>query len=437
MLLARSEWHVGQQNPFSVTIESEEFAMSQAVQGMKRAVRGNLNPLDEVEAKLRDNIFGQERAIESVIRVLNRARFGFSAGNSRRPRATLLFLGPTGVGKTATARYLAQLLRPDGEAFLKIDCSLFSQGHEVSALIGAPPSYVGRDQKPLLNPEIIEQENSVVLFDEIEKGQPELWNLLLQVMEDGEILLLNGGRRVSFQNSIVVLTTNVGAKEMVDFLDRRTIGFRASTNEVESTGQDIFKIGFEALQRVFQPEWINRIDEIVAFRPLSSVVLRQVLDRMLKESNEQYMRHGISVTLTPEAKEYLLQKGFEPRFGARPLRQQLLKNIDAPLADLIASGGIPQGSRVVVAATGVDRHGAALEFLYEDAPELLRVAEDLRAAEVGRLSTGPGGDGPQQPNVGLSTERPAGLMENAAGPISRGPRVTPRRNIEGGRNNRS
>lgn len=408
--------------------------MSQDVQGMKRAVRGTQNPLDEVESKLRDNIFGQERAIESVIRVLNRARFGFSAGNNRRPRATLLFLGPTGVGKTATARNLAQLLRPDGEAFLKIDCSLFSQGHEVSALVGAPPSYVGRDQKPLLNPDIIEQENSVVLFDEIEKGQPELWNLLLQVMEDGEILLLNGGRRVSFQNSIVVLTTNVGAKEMVDFLDRRTIGFRSSSKEVESTGQDIFKIGFEALQRVFQPEWINRLDEIVAFRPLSSVVLRQVLDRMLKESNDQYLRHGINVTLTQDAKEYLLHKGFEPRFGARPLRQQLLKNIDAPLADLIASGGIPQGSRVVVAATGVDRHGDALEFLYEDAPELLRQAEDLRAAEVGRLGGGGSTDGPQQPNIGLSSERPGSILENAAGPMSRGPRITPRRNIEGGRN---
>jgi ATP-dependent Clp protease ATP-binding subunit ClpA len=128
---------------------------------MVLAQRGDKNPLDLVERKLREQIFGQERAIESLIRVLNRARFGFSAGNPRRPRATLLFLGPTGVGKTATARALAQLVRPDGEAFLKIDCSLFSQGHEVSALVGAPPSYVGRDQKPLLNPDIIEQENSV------------------------------------------------------------------------------------------------------------------------------------------------------------------------------------------------------------------------------------------------------------------------------------
>lgn len=393
---------------------------------MKRAQRGTMNPLDTVETKLRQSIFGQERAIEALVRVLNRARYGFSAGNSRRPRATLLFLGPTGVGKTATARMLAQLLRPDGEAFLKIDCSLFSQGHEVSALIGAPPSYVGRDQKPLLNPDIIEQENSVILFDEIEKGQPELWNLLLQIMEDGEIMLLNGGRRVSFQNSIIVLTTNVGAKEMVDYLDRRTIGFRTPQHDVEATGRQIYQIGFEALQKVFQPEWINRLDEIIAFRPLSSDILRQVLDRMLIECNEQYLRHGLSVEVTSEAKEYILHKGFEPRFGARPLRQQLLKQIEAPLADLLASGGIPYGSRVTVVATGIDQHGEALEFMYADAPDLLQQAQNLRAAEVGR-SNPHGSDTPQQPSIGLSADR-GNTMEHSANPLGvRGPRVTPRR----------
>lgn len=398
--------------------------MEQIPSTMQRAVRGDGNPLDDIERSLRSAIFGQERAIEAVVRLLNRARYGFSAGNPRRPRATLLFLGPTGVGKTATARRLAQLLRPDGEAFLKIDCSLFSQGHEVSALVGAPPSYVGRDQKPLLNPDIIEQDNSVVLFDEIEKGQPELWNLLLQIMEDGEILLLNGGRRVSFQNSIVLLTTNVGAKEMVDFLDQRTIGFRTSRQDVESTGQQIYQIGFEALQKVFQPEWINRLDEIIAFRPLSSEVLRHVFDRMIAESNEQYLRHGVQLILTEEAREYVLRKGFEPRFGARPLRQQLLKLIEAPLADLMASGGIPAGSRVMVVATGVDRHGEALDFYHESAPELLIQAQELRAAEVGRSHS----DGPQQPSVGLSADR-GHTMEYTAGPLgARGPRLTPRRN---------
>jgi ATP-dependent Clp protease ATP-binding subunit ClpA len=271
-----------------------------------------------------------------------------------------------------------------------------------------------------------------VLFDEIEKGQPELWNLLLQIMEDGEILLLNGGRRVSFHQSIVVFTTNVGAKEMVDYLDRRTIGFRTPHQDVEATGQQIYQIGFESLQKVFQPEWINRLDEIVAFRPLSSDVLRQVLDRMLVESNEQYLRQGIQLTVTAEAREYLLAKGFDSRFGARPLRQRLLKDIDAPLADLLASGGIPEGSRVVVTRTDNDDYDKALAFYFEAAPELARRAEELRAAEVGRLSTLIGAsDGPQPPSISLSSER-SNAAEGGAS-YSRGPRSTPRRTPDGGR----
>lgn len=390
---------------------------------MIRATRGTQNPLDLIEQQLRRAIFGQERAIESIIRALNRAQLGFSAGNQRRPFATLLFLGPTGVGKTETARRIAHFLHPTEPRFLKIDCSMFSQGHEVSALVGAPPSYVGRDQKPLINPDIVEQERSVVLFDEIEKGQPELWNLLLQIMEDGEILLLNGGRRVSFRHSIIIFTTNVGAKEMVDFLDHRTIGFRTPQYDVESTGQQIYQIGFESLQRVFSPEWINRLDEIVAFRPLSSDILRQVLDRMLLDGNDQYLRQGIHVDVSPDAKEYLLEKGFEPRFGARPLRQCLLKELDAPLADLVASGGIPKGSRVIVIATGRQSYGDTLEFYYESAPELLAKADALRAADAIAKAD----PDPSLPSVSLQTGGLTSIEHKHPLGIHHGPHILPRR----------
>lgn len=339
-------------------------------EGMLLATRGNANPLDEIEHDLRAAIFGQNRAIESVIRAMNRARYGFAAGNQNRPLVNLMFLGPTGVGKSECAKRLAQRLHPEGGGFLKIDCSLFSQGHEVSALVGAPPSYVGRDQKPLLDPDIIETENSIVLFDEIEKGTAELWNLLLQIMEDGEVTLLNSGRSVSFRNAILVMTTNVGAKDMVDYLDKRNIGFRSTRQDMEATGQQIYQIGFEALQRHFRPEWINRIDEIIAFRPLSSATMSRIFDRMIDEANAQYLNYGIKVDISESAKDHILRKGYNPTFGARPLRARLLKDIDAPLADLLASGGIPQGSRVLVAFNGSDQFGEELSFYYQQDRDL-------------------------------------------------------------------
>jgi ATP-dependent Clp protease ATP-binding subunit ClpA len=349
-------------------------------EGMQLATRGTANPLDEIEQDLRSAIFGQNRAIESVVRALNRARFGFAAGNRNRPLVNLMFLGPTGVGKSECAKRLAQRLHPAGGGFLKIDCSLFSQGHEVSALVGAPPSYVGRDQKPLLDPDIIEMENSVVLFDEIEKGTSELWNLLLQIMEDGEVTLLNSARTVSFRNCILIMTTNVGAKEMVDYLDKRNIGFKSTRQDMEATGQQIYQIGFEALQRHFRPEWINRIDEIIAFRPLSSATMSRIFDRMLDEANEQYLTYGIKVTISEAAKDHILRKGYNPTFGARPLRARMLKDIDAPLADLLASGGIAQGSRVLVVYNGSDTYGEDLSFYYERDNELEALGRKRREA---------------------------------------------------------
>lgn len=360
-------------------------------EGMLRATRGTANPLDEVEQDLRSAIFGQNRAIESVIRAMNRARYGFAAGNRNRPLVNLMFLGPTGVGKSECAKRLAARLHPEGGGFLKVDCSLFSQGHEVSALVGAPPSYVGRDQKPLLDPDIIETENSVVLFDEIEKGTSELWNLLLQIMEDGEVTLLNSGRTVSFRNTIVIMTTNVGAKEMVDYLDKRNIGFRSTRQDMEATGQQIYQIGFEALQRHFRPEWINRIDEIIAFRPLSSATMSKIFDRMLDEANGQYLTYGIKVDVTDGAKDHILRKGYNPTFGARPLRARMLKDIDAPLADLLASGGIPQGSRVLLVYNGSEEFGEELSFFYERNEDLEVQGRKRRelAAHVGKRSAAP------------------------------------------------
>jgi len=340
------------------------------------ATPGPHNPLDGLDDYLHKHIYGQERAIESILRALNRARYGFASGRTDRPIAVLLFLGPTGVGKTETAKRLARYLHPGGGGFLKIDCSLFSQGHEVAALVGAPPAYVGRDQKPLLDPEIIGTPNSVILFDEIEKASTEFRHLMLQIMEDGEVTLLNGGQNVNFRNSIIIMTTNAGARDMVDYIQGRRLGFSSRAENAERMGASIYTIGFEALQKAFTPEWLNRIDEIVAYRPLSYETLRQILTSVLDEANDSYIKHGLSVHLTADAQELLLKKAFTPEFGARPLRARMLKYVEAPLADLIASKGIPKGSEVWVRATGETEFGKELAFYYQPDDRLLAVARE-------------------------------------------------------------
>jgi ATP-dependent Clp protease ATP-binding subunit ClpA len=364
---------------------------------MQRVVRGDANPLDELERMLSGAIFGQNRAIESLMRALNRARYNFSAGRSKRPLVNLLFLGPTGVGKSESAKRLARYLHPEGGGFLKIDCSLFAQGHEIAALLGAPPSYVGRDQKPLLDPEIIEKPNSVVLFDEIEKGTPELWNLLLQIMEDGVITLLNSGREVTFNNAIVIMTTNVGAREMVDFMDKRNIGFRSTRGDIEATGRRIHQIGFEALQRKFSPEWINRIDEIITFRPLSSVTMEHIFDRMMAEANQSYEKHGVCVLVAPTARQHILKRGYNPRFGARPIRSRIIKDIEAPLADLLGSGSLQPGSEVLVAYTGeTGKDGSELGFFFQYSEKL------AEAARITQEAAKTQNDEPMEKEVGSS-----------------------------------
>ncbi len=374
-----------------------------------KAERGSNNALDTIESYLRQSIFGQDRAIESLVRALNRAQYGFAAGRADRPIAVILFLGPTGVGKTETAKRLARYLHPKGGGFLKIDCSLFSQGHEIAALVGAPPAYVGRDQRPLFDPEVIGTPNSVILFDEIEKASTEFRHLMLQVMEDGEVTLLNGGQQVSFRESIIVMTTNAGASEMVDFIQGRRLGFSSNRENVERMGANIYSIGFTALQRVFTPEWLNRIDEVVAFRPLSYDTLVLIMEHMLQESNERYLDHGLELVMTNAAKELVLRKSFTPEFGARPLRARLMKEIEAPLADLLASGGIPEGSRIWVDVTGDNEFGRDLAFFYERDEQLLAIARE-RQAKVKKLA-------PLE-------------MEQAVGVTKRGAATSPRQSIE-------
>lgn len=315
-----------------------------SVEGWNKAEAVKYNPLQDIEDNLKETIVGQSEAIESIISALSREQFR----NPNRPLANLLFLGPTGVGKSETAKELArQLHDDDNEAFIKIDCSSFSQGHEITALVGAPPSFVGREQKPIFDPDIIETEKSVILFDEIEKGSRRLHDLMLQIMDDGEVTLTGTGQVVSFRNSIIIMTSNLGATEMMGLLEPKKIGFSADQNIIGATKQQINNAATSALRDYFRPEFINRIDRRVVFTPLDDEQLAEVLDHYLADANLRYLNAGIHLQLSPELRHQLVTRSEERRqFGARPILREFDHVVESLLATHVNSGSIPVGSQV-------------------------------------------------------------------------------------------
>jgi ATP-dependent Clp protease ATP-binding subunit ClpA len=330
--------------PEEVFVDQEITEKLFTIESLQVARRGNVHPLASVENGLKQKIIGQNEAIESLMVALNREKFR----NPKRPLANLLFLGPTGVGKTETAKALNEILHGiDADTLIKINCSEIGENHRVSALIGAAPEYVGRDQKPLLDKRRIEQHRSIVLFDEIEKGAPKLHDLLLQILEDGEVTLLNSGQKVSFKNSIVIMTSNIGAREMMNKLSARSLGFR-DQNLPSATRQDVSIAAKGALERAnLRPELLNRIDHKIVFRPLDDIELGQVLDRHVNESNDYYRQEGISLVLTPEVRDWLVTTCDERhQYGARPVLRRYEQWVEGLLADYVNSNGIPRGSRV-------------------------------------------------------------------------------------------
>lgn len=287
-----------------------------------------------VRDELRAKVIGQEDAIDGIVNALEKARLR----DERRPVASFMFLGPTGVGKTEMATSLADIMAVDKlhPSFIKINCGSFASGHEVSALLGAPPSYVGREQDPWLDPEIIEQPGSVVLFDEIEKGHPKLHNLLLQVTEGGEVQLLNSGRVVSFSNSIVIMTSNVGAREMQETLSSKRIGFSHTDKEVNAEKLETVALG--ALQKQFSPEFINRLDKVITFKSLTDEQLTEVLDTHVERSNHRYRRMGnVALTLSESLKGHLVESSpLRKEYGARPVLRNYERSIESKLSRLVA-----------------------------------------------------------------------------------------------------
>jgi ATP-dependent Clp protease ATP-binding subunit ClpC len=256
---------------------------------------------------------------------------------------SFLFMGPTGVGKTELARRLATFLFGGEDAMIRFDMSEYMERHEVAKLIGAPPGYVGYEDGGKLTEKIRRRPYAVVLFDEIEKAHPDVFNLLLQILEDGR--LTDGqGRTVDFRNAVIIMTSNVGAQEAVR---ASSLGFSVDAETSSARERDKAKEAIlEAARRTFRPEFLNRVDDVIVFRPLEKEDLLRIVDIMLEEVERRAREKGVRLSVEEPAKGYLLEKGFDPRFGARPLRRTIQRLVEDRLADLLLEGKLAPGQVV-------------------------------------------------------------------------------------------
>ncbi len=296
---------------------------------MREGERQKLLRLEEI---LHERVIGQEEAVTRVTEAILRSRAGIK--DPGRPIGSFLFLGPTGVGKTELAKTLAQTLFDSENNMVRIDMSEYMEKHTVARLIGAPPGYIGYGEGGQLTEAVRRKPYSVILFDEVEKAHPDVFNILLQVLDDGRITD-SQGRTVDFKNTVVILTSNLGSQYLIEGVD----------DQGNISGEAQSKVRAE-LRRAFRPEFLNRLDEIILFKPLLRSEISQILDLMLAELEARINAKGIPLTLSPQAREFIVEKGFNPVYGARPLRRTLQTTVETLLARAILTGEVDQNESV-------------------------------------------------------------------------------------------
>ena len=298
--------------------------------------------LARMEDTLKAGIIGQDSAVKKIADAVKRSRVGINDPN--RPIGSFLFLGPTGVGKTELSRQLAEFMFNDPEALVRVDMSEFMEKHSVAKLIGAPPGYVGYEEAGSLTERIRHRPYAVLLFDEIEKAHPEVFNILLQVLDSGH--LTDGkGRKVNFKNTIVILTSNIGG----EFIDRLAkIGFGKADATDASRYEETKEKVMGALKEHFRPEFLNRLDDIIIFDILSKEALAKIVEKQVEEVVKRLSEKRIALVITPEVRAWLAEKGYSPQYGARPLRRAIQDHILTPLASLMVSQGVGEGGMVTV-----------------------------------------------------------------------------------------
>ena len=310
---------------------------------VKRMLESEKEKLLRMEAELHKRVVGQDQAIQAVADAVRRSRAGLQ--NEKRPIGSFLFLGTTGVGKTELAKALAEFLFNDENMMTRIDMSEYQERHSVSRLVGAPPGYVGYDEGGQLTEAVRRKPYSVVLLDEIEKAHPDVFNILLQVLDDGR-LTDNKGRTVDFKNTILIMTSNAGAEIIQGYMDR--LGDDVSAEKRAGLLSECRKEVIDVLKRMVRPEFLNRIDEIIMFEPLTKKDIREILHLQMADLKEKLSANGVTISFTPAFEDYMTDKGYDPAYGARPIKRLMQRELINMIAKAILDGSVHKESEITV-----------------------------------------------------------------------------------------
>jgi len=327
---------------------------------VKRMVQAETEKLRRMADDMANMVVGQTEAIQKVVKAIQRNRVGLK--DPKKPIGTFIFLGPTGVGKTELARALARYMFDSEDALIRIDMSEYMEKFTVSRLIGAPPGYVGYEEGGQLTEKVRRKPYSVILLDEIEKAHPDIYNILLQVLDDGQ--LTDGlGRKVDFKNSMIIMTSNIGVRQLKDFGDGVGFATASKTQNLDESNKAVIE---KALKRTFSPEFLNRIDDVVIFNSLSRDHIFQIIDILMKSVMKRLSNLGFSMELTEDAKAFIAEKGYDQQFGARPLHRAIQKYLEDPLAEEILSMQVKQGDILIA---DLDKENNKLKFSLKQGKE--------------------------------------------------------------------
>ena len=344
----RSAWDEARESKRPLVVEDDIAAVVANWTGIpvQRMTMIESARLMKLEETLHERIVGQDEAVVSVSKAIRRARAGLQ--DPKRPIGSFIFLGPTGVGKTELCRALGEAMFGDENAVIRLDMSEYMEKHTTSRMVGSPPGYVGYEEGGQLTEQVRRKPYSVILFDEIEKAHPDVFNMLLQILEDGR-LTDNMGRVTSFKNCIIVMTSNAGAQQLAS---GRTLGFGDDANKDNMGYEEMKTRVLDEMKRMFRPEFLNRVDEIIVFHPLSDLEIRKIAQMMLDVIIARMKEREITLSFEQDAVDFLAKSGFDPQYGARPLRRAIQRMVEDALSEQIVSGKLPEGSHVLMRLEG-------------------------------------------------------------------------------------